>query len=115
MAVTLYYASGSPYAWSAWRALERKGIPYHDKLLSFDADHLKTPEYVALNPRQRAPVLVDDDFALYESAAIVEYVEDRWPNGPALFAHEPRERAIQRRMVHEADQYWARPQRGKTR
>jgi glutathione S-transferase len=106
MGVTLYYASGFPYAWRAWLALERKGIPYHHKLLSFDAGHLKTPEYVALNPRQRAPVLVDDDFALYESAAIVEYVEDRWPNGPALFAHEPRERAIQRRMVHEADQYF---------
>ena len=105
MAVTLYYASSSPYARRAWLALERKGIPYRHKRLSFDAGHLKTPEYVALNPRQRAPVLVDDDFALYESAAIVEYVEDRWPNGPALFAHEPRERAIQRRMVHEADQY----------
>ncbi len=106
MAVTLYYASGSPYAWRAWLALEHKGIPYHHKLLSFDAGHLKTPEYAALNPRQRVPVLVDDDFALYESAAIVEYIEDRWPNGPALFAQEPRKRAIQRRMVHEADQYF---------
>jgi glutathione S-transferase len=37
MAVTLYYASGSPYAWRAWLALERKGIPYRHKLLSFDA------------------------------------------------------------------------------
>ena len=106
MAVTLYYASGSPYAWRVWLALERKGIPYHHTLLSFDAGHLKTPEYTALNPRQRVPVLVDDDFALYESAAIVEYIEDRWPNGPALFAHEPRKRAVQRRMVHEADQYF---------
>jgi glutathione S-transferase len=61
---------------------------------------------MALNPRQRVPVLVDDDFALYESAAIVEYIEDRWPNGPALFAYEPRKRAVQRRMVHEADQYF---------
>jgi glutathione S-transferase len=106
MTVTLYYASGSPYAWRAWLALEHKGIPYHHKLLSFDAGDLKTPEYAALNPRQRVPVLVDGDFALCESAAIVEYIEDRWPNGPALFAHEPRERAIQRRMVHEADQYF---------
>jgi glutathione S-transferase len=106
MAVTFYYASGSPYAWRVWLALERKGIPYHHKLLSFDAGHLKTPEYTALNPRQRVPVLVDDDFALYESAAIVEYIEDRWRNGPALFAHEPRKRAVQRRMVHEADQYF---------
>jgi glutathione S-transferase len=106
MAVILDYAPGSPYAWRAWLALEHKGIPYHHKLLSFDASHLKTPEYAALNPRQRVPVLVDDDFALYESAAIVEHIEDRWPNGPALLAHEPRKRAIQRRMVHEADQYF---------
>ena len=93
MAVTLYYASGSPYAWRAWLALERKGIPYRHKLLSFDVGHLKTPEYVALNPRQRAPVLVDDDFVLYESAAVVEYIEDRWPEGPALFARDLRKRA----------------------
>lgn len=107
MAVRFYYASGSPFAWRVWLALERKGIPYHLKTLSFDAGDLKTPEFLALNPRRRVPVLVDDDFALAESAAIVEYIEDRWPNGPALFATEPRKRAIQRRMVREADHYLA--------
>jgi glutathione S-transferase len=107
MAVRFYYASGSPYAWRVWLALERKGIPYHLKTLSFDAGDLKTPEFAALNPRRRVPVLVDEDFVLTESAAIVEYIEDRWPKGPALFAHEPRTRAAQRRMVREADDYLA--------
>src|SRR5271154_5652758 len=107
MSVKFYYASGSPYAWRVWLALERKGIPYHRKTLSFDAGDLKTPEFAALNPRRKVPVLVDDDFVLTESGAIVEYIEDRWPNGPALFAHEPRQRAIQRRMVREADHYLA--------
>lgn len=108
MAVRFYYASGSPYAWRVWLALERKGIPYHQKTLSFSDGDLKTQEYGALNPRRRVPVLVDDDFVLAESAAIVEYIEDRWPNGPALFAREPRKRAIQRRMVREADDYLAK-------
>ncbi len=108
MAVRFYYASGSPYAWRVWLALERKGIPYHRKTLSFSDGDLKTQEYGALNPRRRVPVLVDDDFVLAESAAIVEYIEDRWPNGPALFAREPRKRAIQRRMVREADDYLAK-------
>jgi glutathione S-transferase len=45
---------------------------------------------------------------LYESAAIVEYIEERWPEGPPLFAADVRERAVQRRMVREADQYLAR-------
>jgi glutathione S-transferase len=107
VAVRFYYASGSPYAWRVWLALERKGVPYHRKTLSFDAGDLKTPEFGALNPRRRVPVLVDDDFVLAESAAIVEYIEDRWPLGPALFARDPRQRAIQRRMVREADQYLA--------
>jgi glutathione S-transferase len=107
MAVRFYYASGSPYAWRVWLALERKGIPYHLKTLSFDAGDLKTAEFAALNPRRRVPVLVDDDFVIYESSAVVEYIDDRWPNGPALFAAEPRKRAIQRRMVREADQYLA--------
>jgi glutathione S-transferase len=105
MAPTLYYASGSPYAWRAWLALEHKGVPYELKILSFDAGDLKTPAYRSLNPRQRVPVLVDDGFVLYESAAIVEYIEDRWPGEPRLFSSEIHERAVQRRMVREADQY----------
>jgi hypothetical protein len=107
LSVRFYYGSGSPYAWRVWLALEHKGIPYHRKTLSFDAGDLKTAEFGALNPRRRVPVLVDDDFALAESAAIVEYIEERWPSGPALFVRDPRQRAIQRRMVREADDYLA--------
>jgi glutathione S-transferase len=102
-----YYGSGSPYAWRVWLALEHKGIPCHRKTLSFDGGDLTTAEFGALNPRRRAPVLVDDDFALAESAAIVEYIEERWPSGPALFALDSRQRAIHRRMVREADDYLA--------
>ena len=32
MATTLYYGSGSPYAWRVWLALEHKQIPYEFKL-----------------------------------------------------------------------------------
>ena len=105
--LTFYYASGSPYAWRVWLALEHKGIPYALKTLSFDAGDLKTPKFLALNPRHRVPVIVDDGFALYESAAIVEYLEDKWPGEPRLFSADLRQRALQRRMVREADQYFA--------
>ena len=108
MAIVLYYGSGSPYAWRAWLALERKGVSHEVKTMSFAAGDLKTSEFLALNPRRRVPVLADDGFVLYESAAIVEYIEERWPAGPRLFAADLRERAVQRRMVREADQYLAR-------
>jgi glutathione S-transferase len=109
MGLTFYYASGSPYAWRAWLALEHKRVPYELKLLSFDAGDLTTPEFLALNPRRKVPVIVDDGFALSESAAIVEYLEDKQPGEPRLFSADLRQRALQRRMVREADQYFAAP------
>jgi glutathione S-transferase len=107
MALTFYNASGSPYGWRVWLALEHKGLPYELKMLSFDKGDLKTPEFRALNPRGRVPVIVDDGFALFESAAIVEFLEDKQPGDPRLFSANLRERALQRRMVREADQYVA--------
>ena len=107
MALTFYNASGSPYAWRVWLALEHKGIAYEPRMLSFDKGDLKTPEFRALNPRCRVPVVVDDGFALFESAAIVEYLEDKEPGDPLLFSADVHERAVQRRMVREADQYFA--------
>ena len=107
MALTLYYASGSPYAWRVWLALEHKRIPYELRTLSFDAGDLKKPEFLAVNPRHRVPAIRDDGFALYESAAIVEYLEDKSPGEPRLLSAEVRQRALQRRMVREADQYVA--------
>jgi len=107
MAVTFYYGSGSPYAWRVWLALEHKGIAYELKTLSFDAGDLERPEFQALNPRGKVPILVDDGFALYESVAILEYVAERWPAAPSLFADTARERALQRRMIQESDHYVA--------
>src|SRR5260370_15896138 len=105
--LTFYDGSGSPFAWRVWYALEHKGIPYAMTTLSFDKEEHKRPEFLKLNPRGRVPVIVDDGFALYESAAIVEYLEDKRPGEPRLFAAEPRQRAVQRRMMREADQYVA--------
>src|SRR3546814_17106739 len=77
MALTLYYGSGSPFAWRVWLALEYKALSYDLKVLSFDRREHKTADYLTLNPRGEVPVLVDDGFALYESNAIVEYIDER--------------------------------------
>jgi len=74
-----HYLSGAPYAWRVWLALELKRIPYELKTISHDGGDFKSPAFFALNPRQRVPVIVEDGFALYESAAIVEYLEDKQP------------------------------------
>ena len=106
MALTFYYGSGSPYAWRVWLSLEFKGVPYEQKMMSFSAGDLRTPEYMAINPRRKVPAIVDDGFALYESQAIVEYLDERFPDAPRLFPGDVRRRALIRRMVQEGDQYF---------
>lgn len=103
MALTFYLGSGSPFAWRVWLALEHKRIPYEPKLLSFSKRETRTPEYLAINPRGKVPAIVDDGFALYESAAILEYLDERYASEPWLFPRSLRERALCRRMVRELD------------
>lgn len=105
MSVTLYYGSGSPYAWRVWLALEHKAVPYEFKLLSFDAGDTQKPDFLALNPRGKVPVLTDDGTAITESSAIMEYIAERWTDGPTLFSRNIAERARQRSMIREVDGY----------
>jgi glutathione S-transferase len=106
MALTFYAASGSPFAWKVWLALEHKKLGYELKVLSISAGDLRKPEYAAINPRMKVPaVVVDGGFSLYESSAIVEYLDERYPDGPSLLPADVQRRAIVRRIAAEADAY----------
>lgn len=104
MALTFYYGSGSPFAWKVWLTLEHKGIPYELRVLSFDGGDTKSPAFRAVNPRGKVPTLVDDGFALWESGAICEYLEERFPE-PALMPRDARARGLARRLAAEGDSY----------
>lgn len=104
MALAFHYLSGSPFSWKVWLALEHKALPYDLKVLSVDAGDLKAPSFLALNPRGKVPVIVDDGLVLSESSAIVEYLEDRYPSAP-LWPADPQARAGARRIAIEGDSY----------
>lgn len=108
--LTFYYGSGSPYAWRVWLALEHKSIPYEFRQMSFSAGDLAKPEYVKINPRRKVPAITDGDLAVYESAAILEYLEERHPQGNKLFPGDVGKRATIRRLVREGDEYFAHAQ-----
>jgi glutathione S-transferase len=100
--LTFFAGSGSPYTWKVWLALEHKGIPYELRMLSFQAGDLRKPEFRAMNPRGKVPTVLDGDYAIYESAAIVEYLEDAYRGtGPSLWPTELRARATARRIATE--------------
>jgi glutathione S-transferase len=108
MAFTLHTLAGSPFAWRCELALAHKRLPFTRRVMSYDAGDFRSPDFARLNPRRRVPVLQHGDFVLYESAAIVEYLEEVAPT-PPLFGATPGLRALQRRMIREADQYVVEP------
>src|SRR5919108_2297913 len=104
MALTFYYGSGSPFAWKVWLTLEHKQIPYEIKVLSFDRGDTRSPEFLAVNPRGKVPAIVDNGFALWESHAIVEYLEEQYPQR-RLLPSDSKSRATVRRLMLEADNH----------
>jgi len=86
--------------------LEEKGLPYEPVLLSFEKAEHKSPEHLARSPHGKVPALADDGVSLYESSAIVEYLEERYPRPPLLPA-EPAARAAVRIEELECLLYFA--------
>jgi len=106
MTIVFYYGSGSTYAWKVQLALEHKALPYERKVLSFAAGDTKKPAFMALNPRGRVPTIDDDGFVLYESTAVVEYLDEAYPGrGSPLFPGDARQRGVTRRLIAEVDNY----------
>ncbi|WP_439641212.1 glutathione S-transferase family protein [Nevskia sp.] len=73
-------------------ALLEKNIPFEEIVVDLARRQQRTPEYLALNPYSRVPTLEDDGFVLYESSAILMYLEDEHPE-PALIPAGNRGRA----------------------
>jgi glutathione S-transferase len=108
MALVFYHGHGSPYGWRVWLALEHKRIPYELKVLSFADGDTKKPEFIAINPRHHVPTIVDDGFTLWESGAILEYLDERFPSKDAatsLYPGDARARARIRRLGREIESY----------
>lgn len=87
----------SPYALSAFVVLREKGIDFEIKTLDLDASENQTVDYANLSLTRRVPTLVQGDFALSESSAITEYLEEVFPQVP-VYPQDPRQRAKARQV-----------------
>ena len=87
----------SPYAMSAFVVLREKGIEFEMSPLDLDASENQSEGYASLSLTQRVPTLVDGDFALSESSAITEYLEDVSPLTP-VYPQDPMQRAKARQV-----------------
>ena len=86
-----------PYAMSAFVALHEKGLTFKLSTIDLGAHENQRPEFAAMSLTRRIPTLVHDGFALSESSAIAEYVNEVFP-GPSLYPADSRERAGARQI-----------------
>jgi len=100
MPVELYDSNRSASAHRVPLALEFKGLDYRAIPLSLTrgGGEQLLPAYRAVNPQGLLPSLIDDDFVLTQSVAIIEYLEDCHPV-PALLPATPLARARARQLA----------------
>jgi glutathione S-transferase len=91
----------SPYVLSAFVALRTKGIDFEMREVALERGAHREPEYTRTSLTSRIPALVDGDFALSESSAIVEYLEDKYPapGHPRLLPADVHARARARQVM----------------
>lgn len=104
MALEVFWGSGSAPAWRVLLALEIKRVRYESRLLSFSKGEHKSDEILRLNPRHKVPVIRDGDYSLYESLAILSYVDAKYPENP-LFGMSPEDRGTIMRSIMEHECY----------
>lgn len=92
----LYYLPGA-CSLTIHIALEWTKSDYAAEAVARDA--LKQTEFLKLNPLGSVPCLVDGDFALTQNVAILEYLNEKYPQAMLLGSNDMRERAEARRWL----------------
>ena len=87
----LYGFPPSPNTWKVRAVAAHLAIPLELEFVDLSKGQQRTPDYLALNPTGRTPTLVDGDFMLWESTAIMQYLASR--AAQLALASDPRARA----------------------
>lgn len=76
-----------------------KGLKYEPEYVSLPRLEHRSDEFLRLNPQGLVPTLLDGEFAISQSMAILEYLEERYPT-PRLLPHGLNERAQVRMLAN---------------
>ena len=72
------YGTGRSRASIVQWYLEELAIPYQFIVLDLQAGDLSQPTFKAINPFSKVPAIVDGDFTLWESGAILMYLAEKY-------------------------------------
>jgi len=100
--MTLFSSPASPDSHRVRMVLAEKGITV--EIVDVDASS-KQEDLIDLNPYNTVPTLVDRELVLYDSRAIMEYLDERFPH-PPLMPVDPVSRARSRLALYRIDKDW---------
>lgn len=80
MTLKVYHAPPTRSIRVVW-ALEELGLPYQLEKVPFDRAYFKTPEWRAISPSGKIPVIHEDGQPMIESTAIIHYLSEKYAEG----------------------------------
>lgn len=93
----------SPFAARVRIAIYAKGLPI--EIVPPPAGWPHNRQFRDVSPTGRIPVLLHEHGALWESAVLLEFLEERFPEAPPLLPDDVHERASSRLLVRHVDLY----------
>lgn len=94
--IKLYGILGSPFVRAVQVGLKEKGLEFEVHALA-PGQH-KEPEHLERHPFGRVPAFEHDGFSIYETQAILRYLDDVFPN-PPLTPGNPRQRTAMNQII----------------
>lgn len=104
MTMELYASRDSAWCWRVRLALAFKGLPYTTHLLDVATQEHKSPQMLKLTPRGRLPLLRDGEYVVFESIAVLYYLDRKYPQAP-LFGDSAEEGGVILRVAEEFQNY----------
>ena len=86
------YTAATPNGRKVSIALEELGLDYDMTWVRIDQEEQMTPEFLALNPNHKIPVLEDDGQIIWESGAILLHLGERYDPDGIILPKDPRAR-----------------------
>ncbi|RAH65218.1 glutathione S-transferase family protein [Aspergillus aculeatinus CBS 121060] len=98
--LTVWLTPSGPNPWKVVLILEELGVPY--EIESFKFDHVKDKPYIDICPNGRVPAIVDPNtnLTLWESGAIIQYLEETYDTEKELTYESLNERHLLNQYLH---------------
>lgn len=90
----LYYMLASPPSRAVLQTIRVLGVDVEVKNIDLRKGEQMTPEYLTINPMHQVPALVDGDFVVVESRAIMAYLVNSRKPGSSWYPSDPKARAL---------------------